>query len=888
MIIEILYNIIIFPIIQIIEISFTIAQKLFRETGVTIIFISVVVSALCLPLYIVAEKWQRIERDTVKKLKPKVDEIKKIFKGDEQYMILSAYYRQNHYHPIYALRSSFGVLIQIPFFIAAFYYLSNLELLHGVSFLFIKDLSSQDALISIGNAQFNILPFIMTLITCISGFIYLKELPVKDKFQVYAIAAVFLILLYNSPSALVLYWTMNNIFSLLKNIYFRIQYKYKHLILTGLFTIICALISIYSVMKFGYILKARLLSIVLLIFAFSPWIYFILKHLIIKINNIIQFKESTLIFILSVSLIWVLMGLFIPSQLISSSPQEFSFIDNYTNPLFFIYNTSMQILGLFVFLPICLYFLFSDKIKKILTVLFFIISYCFILNTLVFSGNYGLISVNLIYDITPRHSLNENLINILLLILSSFLLILGLLKLQKYIPILISLCVISLFSISLYNIININKSFINLSKYYIKKDIILNEINPIFNISKNNKNVVILMLDRAINGFFPYILDESPELKNIYSGFNFYPNTVSFNGYTAIGAPPVFGGYEYTPEEINKRDTIPLVEKHNQALLTLPRIFSDNNFNVIVTDPPYANYNQKPDLSIYNEYPDIKPIITKAVYTDFWLYENNIFLQKTSDVIKRNIFWYNILKCFPLFLRHGIYYEGTWCSPIPNHKLRINIDNYSVLDYLPRLTNIVYDDKNNLLLMTNNTTHENSFFQAPDYIPSILVNNYGTSPFSKESAYHVNAAAIKRVADWILFLKKNNVYDNTRIIIVSDHGTQPNFFSDIGLPFNVYQFNPLLLIKDFNSTGEITTDYTFMSNADVPYLSLIDLIENPVNPFTNNKISNERKNEPLYIAVSGSIHISVNSYQYNLNTNSDYYVHSNIFVKDNWKRVNEN
>jgi membrane protein insertase Oxa1/YidC/SpoIIIJ len=148
--VNILYNIIIYPLVQIIEFIFVFAQKAFRETGVSIVAVSGAVSLLCLPLYNVAEKWQRIERDTQKELKPKVDKIRAVFRGDEQYMILAAYYRQNHYHPAYALRSTFGLLIQIPFFIAAYSYLSHLEALKGARFLFISNLGAPDALLKIG------------------------------------------------------------------------------------------------------------------------------------------------------------------------------------------------------------------------------------------------------------------------------------------------------------------------------------------------------------------------------------------------------------------------------------------------------------------------------------------------------------------------------------------------------------------------------------------------------------------------------------------------------------------------------------------------------------------------------------------------------------------
>jgi hypothetical protein len=98
---NILYTIIIYPITQILEFTFLFSQKLFKESGISVIFISLAISLLCLPLYVVAEKWQQLERDIEKKLKEKTNIIKKVFKGDERYMILSTYYRQNHYHPFF-------------------------------------------------------------------------------------------------------------------------------------------------------------------------------------------------------------------------------------------------------------------------------------------------------------------------------------------------------------------------------------------------------------------------------------------------------------------------------------------------------------------------------------------------------------------------------------------------------------------------------------------------------------------------------------------------------------------------------------------------------------------------------------------------------------------
>ena len=895
---DILYNIIIIPIIQILEFSFALSEKLFRNTGISVIFISLTISILCLPLYVVAEKWQQLEREIAKKSKSKIDKIKAVFKGDERYMLLSTYYRQINYHPIYALRSSFGLLIQIPFFIAAYTYLSHLELLKNVPFYFIKDLSSPDAFFTFGGITVNILPFIMTLINCLSSAIYTKNLSAKDKIQLYGMAGIFLILLYNSPAALVLYWTMNNIFSLLKNIYYMLRIKHKHFILLLLFSICCILMAIIVVVKYYRLLRGEKLVYFCIFSAFFPWVFVVFKNkLSLIFNTTYEKRESLSLFLLSAFLVFVLLGLFIPSQLIVSSPQEFSFIDEYTNPTFFIFIAALQVFGLFVLWPVCLYFLFSDNIKKYFYIIFFAISTAMLVNVFLFSGNYGLISINFIYEDGVKHAGSEiilNLIVMLIIMVLSF--FLCKLKNKKIITIFLSSCIFSLLSISIYNIYKSSNAFNELKTYYVKEQEMPQEISPVFSLSQDGKNIVIIMLDRAISVFIPFIFEESPELWESYSGFSYYPNTVSFSGFTAIGSVPIFGGYDYTPEEINKKTNITLVEKHNQALLMLPCILNENNFSVCVTDLPYANYNWRSDLSIFDDLPvvnvtgeggGVKAIITVSKYTNLWLKENNLNLPKTGDVIKRNMFWYSFMKGLPLFFREPIYMIGNWCSPIPNRTLLLTLNNYSVLDFLPRLTEIAADNKNNALIMTNNLPHEPSLLQAPDYVPAITISNYGDSRFSKDNMYHATAASIKRLSDWFEFLKNNNVYDNTKIILVSDHGPRQNYVTKIGLPFNVDQFNPLLMVKDFNASGVMQTDMSFMSNADVPYLSLNNVIENPTNPFTGNSISMEPKNLPLYIAISGSNNIpGRNATQFPLDPDLDYYVHDNIFIYENWVKVN--
>jgi len=880
---NILYTIIIYPIVSIIEFVFVFALEIFKETGLAIFCVSCVISILCLPLYMIAEKWQEIERDIQKTFSAKITIIKNAFKGDERYMILSAYYRQNHYHPIYALRGSLGLLFQIPFFIAAYSYLSHLEILNGVSFFFINDLSAPDALIPLAGG-INLLPVLMTLINCSSGIVYTKGLGIKDKIQVYGIAVLFFVLLYNSPSALVIYWTLNNVFSLLKNIYFKFGFKYKHYILYGIISILFFALSYYSLFVLNKNIKVRvLISLLSLIFGFLPWCIPFLKKLFNKIKfTLWSEKDTFLLFLFSVITVWFVIGIFTPSMLIGSSPQEFSFVDNVSSPLVFIFNTLFQGFGLFVFWPFIIYSLMSVNIKRIFSFFMLIISINALCNIFLFPGDYGPISSSLVFSNNVTHNLKENSLNIFVLLFLSFAIFILLLFNKRNIIFFLNISVLSaIFILSLINIIKISGEYNKLAQYYKPALKTEDTIAPIISLSENSKNVIIIMLDMSTSVFMPFIFEESPELKNNFEGFTFYPNTVTFNGWTLGGAPPIFGGYDYTPLGFNNRPDVSHSDKFKESLLLLPRIFSQSGFNVTITDPPYANDNWIPDLRIYDDNHSISSHITDGAYTELWLKRNNFNLPAQSAVLKRNILWYSIFRASSLPFRQGLYYKGSWCALQSENWTRTFLNGYAVLDYLSEITEINSSDKNTVLIMTNNTTHESLYLQAPEYRPQPIVTDYGTSRFNKEIWYHVNAAAIKRLSEYLNFLKENNVYDNTRIILVSDHGRlDTSYVTKTSLPFHVDQFNPILFYKDFNEKGDLKTDMTFMSTADVPFLAVDNLIENPLNPFTGNEITQNKKDDPLLILIKRVER--KNSNEIILNSHNTYLIKDSIFDEKNW------
>ena len=131
---DILGSLLIGPLKLIFELIFSAAYKIIGHPGVAIVFLSLAMNILVLPLYRRADAIQMEARDTENRLKDVVAHIKKTFSGDERMMILQTYYRQNNYSSLAVLKSSISLLLQIPFFMAAYQFLSNLDVLQGVSF----------------------------------------------------------------------------------------------------------------------------------------------------------------------------------------------------------------------------------------------------------------------------------------------------------------------------------------------------------------------------------------------------------------------------------------------------------------------------------------------------------------------------------------------------------------------------------------------------------------------------------------------------------------------------------------------------------------------------------------------------------------------------------
>ena len=121
-------------------------------------------------------------------------------------------------HQVNPVAGCLPMLIQMPIFLGLFYMLRTASELRFESFLWVSDLSLPDTHFMVGGFPINILPMIMG----VTMFLQMSMMPVSpaaDPMQQKIfkfLPFIFLIFLYNFSSGLVLYWTVQNILTIIQ------------------------------------------------------------------------------------------------------------------------------------------------------------------------------------------------------------------------------------------------------------------------------------------------------------------------------------------------------------------------------------------------------------------------------------------------------------------------------------------------------------------------------------------------------------------------------------------------------------------------------------------------------------------------------------------------
>jgi len=183
----------------------------FVPYGVGIILITILIRLVIWPLY--AKSTRTMKR--MSKLTPKMKEIKEQYKDDpqKQNQEIMGLYRKYGVNP---LGGCLPMFVQMPIFLGFYRMLSSAVELRHQPFLWIEDLSMPDTLFDIPGTSipFNLLPLLMAGTMVIQMKVSPQSGDATQRMIFMLMPLVFLVICYNFASALALYWTTQNIFSI--------------------------------------------------------------------------------------------------------------------------------------------------------------------------------------------------------------------------------------------------------------------------------------------------------------------------------------------------------------------------------------------------------------------------------------------------------------------------------------------------------------------------------------------------------------------------------------------------------------------------------------------------------------------------------------------------
>jgi len=202
-------------------------HKFIPNYGWVIVVISILSKLVFFPLTSRGTKSMKNMQESQARLKPKMDALKKKCGNDSKRynQEMMQLYKEEGVNPMAGMAGCLPMLIQMPVFIALYQVLYNMVDLRFTPFIgWITDLSQPDALFALPftlpliGSSFNLLPLLMALATY-----YQTKLTPQAGAQGGQMAAMqnimpimMLFFLYNMPSGLVIYWTINTVMTALQ------------------------------------------------------------------------------------------------------------------------------------------------------------------------------------------------------------------------------------------------------------------------------------------------------------------------------------------------------------------------------------------------------------------------------------------------------------------------------------------------------------------------------------------------------------------------------------------------------------------------------------------------------------------------------------------------
>lgn len=418
----------------------------------------------------------------------------------------------------------------------------------------------------------------------------------------------------------------------------------------------------------------------------------------------------------------------------------------------------------------------------------------------------------------------------------------------------------------------------------------------LFHYSTKGKNVLLFFLDGAMSGYMQDIVDSSPGLTAQFSGFTWYSNVVSPGNRTITGVPALFGGFDYTVAEVNQRQG-PLKDKVSDAYRIYVENFSRHDYTVLYSDPLWFGFQRKGDCELFNNQYE-KEGKGRCIHSiGKFIGDKKEQVQDRRKVflgLAKQYLAISLYKIAPSSLRARIYDGGNWLrlSYAQTKKEIKYLDNYFSLDSLADLSD-TSATRNTFTFLANELTRA-TLFLKPDCIPDAslstedpaikaLVTHYGAEETA--AIYQTTRCAVQALGRYMEWMKEKGIYDNTMIVIASDHGwTSKNpLLKNVKEQTRFSMFQSFLMVKPFATADTpLRQSKEFISSANVPGM-LCDVLGGCLDRVTGKTIRHVPLTEPVTLFETPWQPSGQNSDTYVVD--AMYQVSGDVTNSDSWKQL---
>ena len=397
----------------------------------------------------------------------------------------------------------------------------------------------------------------------------------------------------------------------------------------------------------------------------------------------------------------------------------------------------------------------------------------------------------------------------------------------------------------------------------------------------------------------PHILEQFPHLKTALDGFTLFPNALSTTDSTIHSVATLIGGEHFALYNMNARG-VNLANEIERAFKSTANAFAKSNFEVALI----AYTGRKIQNLIA---PNIFALDSASEIFVPYYGANLGILERIYRAKERNnrfvigqLISFGIFKVVPTPFRPRIYNDGDWIFNADWYLEKILASIRHSADFYAFTHSVSVDStKPTFKFIHSMMTHlpfgahfkggkceYGGKWSAWNEHPHKAQMHYPSFKLQLNFYQHYDAevCALHYLAHFVEMLKNLGIYDNTQIIVVSDHGGNDGINMPI-LDKDDWRPDALFLFKDFGANGAVRTDNRLMANYDIASIFCANLPSGCLN-VGQNILQNYPQNREIIHTIP--LHWRLEAHKPNeWLIRKAYKVKGDIYKMENWRAIDE-